>query len=86
MISALLRILLSLPRIPQATGLLPRSIDEVIFRLETDVFGSATHAGERIASIRVGKPLELPAEIERHDLPLWTRKLEEAVQDLLQLG
>jgi 1-acyl-sn-glycerol-3-phosphate acyltransferase len=56
---------------------------EVIFRLENDVMGKATHAGARIATVRVGEPLELPAEIARRELPSWTAKLEESVRALL---
>jgi 1-acyl-sn-glycerol-3-phosphate acyltransferase len=56
---------------------------EVIFRLENDVLGKASHAGTRIATVRVGAPLELPDEIARRELPIWTDRLEEAVRVLL---
>jgi 1-acyl-sn-glycerol-3-phosphate acyltransferase len=56
---------------------------EVIYRLEADVFGSATFAGARIATVRVGEPIELPDEISRRELPQWTKQLEDAVRALL---
>jgi 1-acyl-sn-glycerol-3-phosphate acyltransferase len=56
---------------------------EVIFRLEADVLGSASYAGMRIATVRVGEPIALPDEIERRELPDWTHKIEEQVHGLL---
>jgi 1-acyl-sn-glycerol-3-phosphate acyltransferase len=56
---------------------------EVIYRLEADAFGEATFAGTRIATVRVGEPIELPDEISRRELPQWTQQLEDAVRALL---
>lgn len=61
----------------------PERLAEVIFRLENDVFGKATYAGMRIATVRVGTPLELPDDIPRRELSQWTEKLEDAVRALL---
>jgi hypothetical protein len=61
----------------------PERIAEVVFRLENDVIGNATHAGPRIATVKVGAPIELPEKIAKGELPDWTRKLEEAVAGLL---
>ncbi len=61
----------------------PERIAEVIFRLENDVLGKATYAGNRIATVKVGEPLELPEKVSRAEITQWTRKLETAVAELL---
>ena len=61
----------------------PERIAEVIFRLENDVCGTATYAGPRIATVKVGQPIELPEKIARTEMPQWTQKLENAVAALL---
>ena len=61
----------------------PERIAEVIFRLENDVCGNATYAGPRIATVKVGEPIELPEKISRAEMPQWTQKLENAVAALL---
>jgi len=61
----------------------PERIAEVIFRLENDVCGNATYAGPRIATVKVGEPIELPEKIARAEMPQWTQKLENAVAALL---
>ena len=61
----------------------PERIAEVIFRLENDVCGTATYAGPRIATVKVGEPIELPEKIARNEMPQWTQKLESAVAALL---
>jgi 1-acyl-sn-glycerol-3-phosphate acyltransferase len=58
-------------------------IAEVIYRLEMEVFERATYAGVRVASVRVGEPIALPAKISRRDLPALTLQLEQAVAALL---
>jgi hypothetical protein len=59
-------------------------IAEVVFRLEAEVFGHATVAGMRVATLRVGEPITLPENIERRDIPQLTLKLEQAVGELLR--
>lgn len=61
----------------------PERIAEVIFRLENDVCGNATYAGPRVATVKVGEPIELPEKISRVEMPQWTQKLESAVAALL---
>lgn len=61
----------------------PERIAEVIFRLENDVLGKATYAGNRIATVKVGAPIRLPEKGSRAEISDWTRKLEIAVADLL---
>ncbi len=58
-------------------------IAEVVYRLEMEAFGRASHAGKRIATVRVGEPLPLPEEMNRRDLPALTLQLEKAVETLL---
>jgi 1-acyl-sn-glycerol-3-phosphate acyltransferase len=58
-------------------------IAEVIFRLENDVLGKATHAGNRIATVKAGEPLSLPENGSRAEMTEWTQKLETAVAQLL---
>ncbi|HEX8236520.1 MAG TPA: 1-acyl-sn-glycerol-3-phosphate acyltransferase [Abditibacteriaceae bacterium] len=58
-------------------------IAEVVFRLEAEVFGHATVAGKRVATLRVGEPITLPEDVERRDIPQLTLKLEQAVGELL---
>jgi 1-acyl-sn-glycerol-3-phosphate acyltransferase len=61
-------------------------IAEVVFRLEAEVFGHATVAGNRVATLRVGEPLTLPEDVERRDIPQLTLKLEQAVGELLRMS
>ena len=61
----------------------PEHIAEVIYRLEIEVFGHATHAGLRIATVRIGQPIPLPDKVSRKDLPALTLQLEQAVAKLL---
>jgi 1-acyl-sn-glycerol-3-phosphate acyltransferase len=61
-------------------------IAEVVFRLEAEVFGHATVAGKRVATLRVGEPLTLPEDVERRDIPQLTLKLEQAVGELLRMS
>ena len=58
-------------------------IAEVIFRLENDVLGKATYAGNRIATVKVGEAFSLPEKNSRHEIADWTRQLETAVAQLL---
>lgn len=58
-------------------------IAEVIYRLEVEVLGTASYAGLRIASVRIGEPIPLPETVSRRDLPSLTLQLEKAVADLL---
>lgn len=67
---------------PDAATSLERAA-EVVFRLEMEVFGWATHAGPRIARVRIGEPMLLPDELDRKGLTEWTQKLEETVRSLL---
>jgi 1-acyl-sn-glycerol-3-phosphate acyltransferase len=62
----------------------PERIAEVIYRLEAEVFGRATVAGKRIATLRVGEPLPLPESLERRELSVWALQLENAVSALLR--
>jgi 1-acyl-sn-glycerol-3-phosphate acyltransferase len=59
-------------------------IAEVVFRLEAEVFGHATVAGKRVASLRVGEPITLPEDVGRRDIPQLTLQLEHAVGELLR--
>jgi 1-acyl-sn-glycerol-3-phosphate acyltransferase len=59
-------------------------IAEVVFRLEAEVFGHATVAGKRVATLRVGEPITLPEDVQRRDIPQLTLKLEQAVGELLR--
>ena len=61
----------------------PERIAEVIFRLEKDVLGTATYAGNRIATVKVGEPFCLPEKVSRAEISEWTQKLEAAVAGLL---
>lgn len=63
----------------------PEHIAEVIYRLEIEVFGNATHAGTRIAKVRVGQPIPLPETTSRKELPALTLQLEKAVAALLRI-
>ncbi|HEY0074164.1 MAG TPA: 1-acyl-sn-glycerol-3-phosphate acyltransferase [Abditibacteriaceae bacterium] len=63
----------------------PEHIAEVIYRLEIEVFGSATHAGVRIARVRVGQPIPLPEKVSRKELPALTLQLEQAIAELLRI-
>ena len=45
----------------------PERIAEVLFRLENDVLGTATYAGPRIATVKVGDPIELPEKLTRRE-------------------
>ncbi len=63
----------------------PEHIAEVIYRLEIEVFGHATHAGTRIARVRVGHAIPLPEKVSRKDLPALTLQLEQAVAALLRI-
>lgn len=63
----------------------PEHIAEVIYRLEIEVFGRATHAGVRIARVRVGQPIPLPEKVSRKELPALTLQLEQAVAELLRI-
>ncbi len=58
-------------------------IAEVVQRLEVEVFGEASIAGPRIATLRLGEPIPLPEEINRKALPSLTLQLELAVGELL---
>lgn len=58
-------------------------VAEVVHRLETEVFGQASFAGPRIATVRVGEPLPLPEAVERKDLAELTLQLEKSVAALL---
>lgn len=59
-------------------------IAEVVYRLEAEVFGHATVAGKRVATLRVGEPITLPEEVGRRDIPQLTLQLEQAVGQLLR--
>ena len=59
-------------------------IAEVIYRLEMEVQGEASHAGVLVASVRVGEPIALPEKVARRDLPQFTLQLEQAVAALLR--
>lgn len=63
----------------------PEHIAEVIYRLEIEVFGQATHAGMRVAKVRVGHPIALPEKVSRKELPALTLQLEKAVAELLRI-
>ncbi len=63
----------------------PEHIAEVLYRLEIEIFGHATHAGLRIAKVRVGHPIALPETASRRDLPALTLQLEQSVAALLRI-